>query len=919
MPPDQTVLDPTQPPAAVPPTVAGRQPGASNPDGTTDRPSDADPARTTGGDFTPSMAGDPGAATGSFDPAAAPPPSGPVTLRKRPLPTVPGYAIHGVLGRGGMGVVYRATQEGLGRQVALKMVLSGGHASAAQLERFGAEARAVAHVRHPNIVQIYDIGEHDGLPYFSLEMCPGGSLDKLLHHEPQAPEKAAALLEKLARGMFAAHSANIIHRDLKPANVLLDEHGEPKITDFGLAKELGGADGNTRTGSILGTPSYMAPEQARGDTKGTGPAADQYSLGATLYDLLTGRPPFQGTSVMETLEAVRTREPVSPRELQPGLPRDLETITLKALAKDADKRYPTCGALADDLRAFLEGRPISARPVGGVEKAWRWAKRNPGVATPSAVAAVLLLATAALGTTFAVVFDQQKREAVTLAGDLQVSLVAEQAAKQVAEVKQKEADGANALTQSALQKVGVDAPAELRRSLYGGRGRLAVLDLIGGVLAGQLDPANSAKLPDRARFQYHDALGRLLNERDGAAAAEPELVKALALAETLATTDAVTPGRARATLARSLFTLANVDESLGRLKTSDERLARAEAVIRDTIADPACGDVPLADRRLILAEVLGAAADRQRSGGYFAKSLVQREEQVTELAAVVDDPAAAADSRRRAGPARAEAVRQRGRVKAKLGQDPAAEADFKEAVRQFAALDADARKARRPDDRLTRGHAAAVGDLADFLLVRDRLAEAAGPHLTLVALNRQLVNDPEVVAQRRRLADAYYQAGTLGLRKNGVASSLPFYRPGWDIMKEVAAATPGGPNRRLADLSVAYFAARCGDHAAAVKVVPWLVAGVSDPNNQAEYRRRAAEVYSLAAGAAAAKDPATAAAYRDRAFGHLDWMLGKPVAWADPVRLRTDPDYEPIRADPRFAACVARAEANQAARAAAGK
>src|SRR5215212_6997240 len=216
-----------------------------------------------------------------------------------------------------MAVVYKAVQLGLNRTVPPKMILAGGHASPTQLGRFQAEARAVAAVRHPNIVQIYEIGEHDGLPYFSLEYCPGGSLDAKVHQEPQPPRKAAELLEQMARAMKAAHDAGVIHRDIKPGNVLLDEKGTPKITDFGLAREQDEDAGNTKTGSILGTPSYMAPEQALGKTKEVGPHSDQYSLGATLYDLLTGRPPFKGTSVMETLEQVRTREPVPPAQLQP--------------------------------------------------------------------------------------------------------------------------------------------------------------------------------------------------------------------------------------------------------------------------------------------------------------------------------------------------------------------------------------------------------------------------------------------------------------------------------------------------------------------------------------------------------------------------------------------------------------------------
>ncbi len=936
MSPDRTVLDPVAPPepAARRPdrttdgpgpvaTVGERQPGASNSDFTTDIPSPesqvaamiADPLGTVGGDYTPSVSDDPAAATGTFDPAAAPQSSGPKSLSKRPLPTVPGYVIHGILGRGGMGVVYRATQVGRGRQVALQRVLAAGHASAAQLERFAVEARAVAHVRHPNIIQIYEIGEHDGLPYFSLELCTGGSLDRLLNHEPQPPAKAAAILEKLARAMGAAHAANIIHRDLKPANILLDEHGQPKVTDFGLARELDAADGNTVTGSILGTPSYMAPEQARGETRRVGAAADQYSLGATLYDLLTGRPPFQGTSVMETLEQVRNRDPLSPRELQPGLPKDIETICLKALAKEPEKRYPTCDALADDLTAFLAGRPISARPVGAPEKAWRWAKRNPGVAISSAVAAVLLLATATLGTTFAVVFDKQKREAVALADNLKVSLDAEQAAKQVAEAKTREADASNTLTQSALQKVGFDAPAELRKSLYGGKGRLSMLELLGGVLAGQLDPANSRRLPERARLQYHAALGELLAEREGAKVAEAEFRTALALAEPIAAAaDPADKGRANATVGQILFKLAQVVSAQGRLGDGDALLAQAEAVIRAVVADPASADVPLADRRLNLAAVLGVAADRKRAAGYFPPALAVRDEQVAVLTAVTDDATAPADSRKRAAPRLADARRERGRTQAKLGNDPAAEADFTAAVKLYEGLDAQTRTDRRPDDALRKEYARAARDLGDFLLMRDRLADAAPAHLLDLKLNKELAYDTEVMAQRQQLAQAYYRAGVLGEKKNGAGKGLGFFRSGLEVVREVADAAPANTvGRARALVQVGLFAARCGDHAAAVKDMPALLAGIKNVNAQANLRLDVASVYAVASGAT---DGETAKTYRAEAFAHLDWMLAPPVELADPVRLRTDPDFDAIKADPRFAAAVAKAAANGKSRAA---
>jgi serine/threonine-protein kinase len=303
---------------------------------------------------------------------------------------VPGYEILSELGRGGMGVVYKARQVQLNRLVALKMILAGGHASAADLARFRREAEAVARLQHPHIVQIHEVGEAEGRPFFSLEYVAGGSLADKLDGTPLPPRQAAELIETLARAVQAAHERVIIHRDLKPANVLLTADGTPKLTDFGLAKRLDQEKGQTQSGAIVGTPSYMAPEQARGGSKAIGPAADLYALGALLYELLTGRPPFRAATAMDTIFQVLTEEPVPPCQLQSKVPRDLQTIALKCLAKEPGRRYLTAGELAADLRRWLGGEPIRARPVGRVERGLKWVRRRPAQAALLAV--VLLVA-----------------------------------------------------------------------------------------------------------------------------------------------------------------------------------------------------------------------------------------------------------------------------------------------------------------------------------------------------------------------------------------------------------------------------------------------------------------------------------------------------------------------------------------------
>jgi serine/threonine-protein kinase len=311
------------------------------------------------------------------------------------LPQVPGYEVQGELGRGGMGIVYLAWHTRLNRPVALKMLLAGAYAEPADRERLQREAQAVAALSHPNIVQVYDVGEVDGRPYFTMELVEGGDLAGHINGVPQPARRAAALVAALADAVHGAHQGGIVHRDLKPGNILLTRDGTPKVTDFGLAKHLAGNGGLTLSGVPVGTPSYMAPEQARGEKKAMGPATDVYALGAILYELLTGRPPFHAESPTATLQQVVTDDPVTPARLNPQVPRDLTTICLKCLSKQPQRRYASAAALAEDLRRFLRGEPIAARRAGRLERLARWARRRPAAAALLAVA--MLVATSVLG------------------------------------------------------------------------------------------------------------------------------------------------------------------------------------------------------------------------------------------------------------------------------------------------------------------------------------------------------------------------------------------------------------------------------------------------------------------------------------------------------------------------------------------
>lgn len=376
-----------------------------------------------------------------------------------------GYELLEEIARGGMGVVYKARQTRLDRVVAVKMILAGEFASADGVRRFMIEAQAAANLDHPHIVPIFEVGECAGRHFYSMGYVEGESLARKVTRGPLPSREAAELVRKVALAIDYAHRRGLIHRDIKPQNVLLDSTGEPRVTDFGLAKRVQNDSELTSTGQILGTPSYMPPEQARGDVSAIGTLADVYSLGALLYCLLTGRPPFQTSSVMETLKQVLEADPVPPRQLNPHIPRDLETIVLKCLEKSPVRRFGTARMLAEEIDRFLNGQPIHARPVGRPERAWRWCRRNPIVALTSSVATTLLLAVATVSTVAYFREADLRQEVQAKERATSNALMAESTAKRAA-LRASTAERAAsqiATTQAGLAKA---KSHELARTLY---------------------------------------------------------------------------------------------------------------------------------------------------------------------------------------------------------------------------------------------------------------------------------------------------------------------------------------------------------------------------------------------------------------------------------------------------------------------
>ncbi len=792
-------------------------------------------------------------------------------------PRVAGYEILGELGSGGMGIVYKARQERLDRFVALKMIRAGAGARPEDLVRFETEAKAVAAIEHSNIIKIFDIGEQDGLPYFSLEYLSGGSLANKIGGKPQTVDEAARIVEVLANAMHVAHRHKVIHRDLKPANVLLAADGTLKITDFGLVKRLESDSGQTRSGSILGTPSYMAPEQARGENQNVGPAADQYALGAILYELLTGRPPFQGTSVIETLDMVRSKEPVAPSQLQPKTPRDLETICLKCLEKDIARRYLDVLALAEDLRRFRAGETILARPVSDAERFWRWCRRNRTVASLSG-AVVLLLLIVTLGSAIA---------AVTL-----------RRANAVAERNLAFARGANELSRDA-----VDAAVELivlltrtlrdvpaienvrEQTLDRATARLAaavkaMTDLRRDV---EWDPKDE-ETNWRSLARAYQAWALVSLSRTKFAEAMEQYRQAEEIIARLAAADPNDLAK-QVNLLKIQRELGSISiDRLGDTEGGQRYLRKAVEISRACLAKKPDDDGYKSE----LANSLGKLAGSEMVLGHLEKA----SELYREAIAVRESfsPAKANDS---------EARRELAGLYAELATLTVKLGDLVEAQKLFdrCAAIREQMAAEKPD------FWPAQNDLAlsynnqgsmRFPLGKDPKAARLFHRKALDVFRNRAMLDPADIENKHSLGLTLYYEATCALRSGDKDGAAAGYGECLKIFKELDTE----PTARLPKAELMLALARCGDHAGAATIAEALVA--KPPKDEAIYVQAACG-FALAFGAArtaGSSDAALVQRYIDRALECL--RAAKDRGWADVVGLETDTDLEPIRKDPAF-------------------
>ena len=810
----------------------------------------------------------------------------------RPMPHVSGYEILGELGRGGMGVVYKARQKKLNRLVALKMVLSGGHASPDALARFLVEAQAVAALQHPNIVQIYEVGEHDSLPHFSLEFVDGAPLDRALAGKPQKPVDAARLVETLSRAMHFAHAHSILHRDLKPANVLLTSDGVPKITDFGLAKKLEGDSSQTKDGSIMGTPSYMAPEQARGELKNLGPSADIYSLGAMLYEMLVGRPPFLGTTPFETILQVIKEEPVPPSRLIGKLPPDVETICLKCLQKEPAKRYATAELLAEDCRRFVAGEPILSRPISPAERAWRWCRRNPRVAGLLATVAGLLVVVTVTSTVSALTIAQERNLKEIQRKDAVDARVAAETARQQADENAKIATKQAGLSLNTMQVLIDKVQTQLDEAP---RTQQIKRDLLETAMEGLKKVAKEAEGStsiETTMLGAHMQMAKMFKQLGDTEDAMNEYEKSLTIARRRAEENPDNDA-SQSNLVVVLNQVGDMRQELKRDVDAALLCYREALQICETLsAKPPSTAGARSPSKLLdkLAEANKNVALTLLKQGKPGESLPLLEKVVSlrnELVAMEPDTQA---FRRTL----AQAHNILGEVSFLTGDKAAALTHYDECITQREKL-----LANDPEDiDGTFELAESCGNYGDVLI---RLGDNDGAKTffdrALTGFHGLMAFDDQKIIFKVMAGLSAYRMGVLARRVGDTADANRHFAESLALREAIAALDPSNDARRM-ELMLAL--ARCGEHVRAVELAESVRAGSKDPELLCEVAR----CYAQCSAGLRDTDASQSVAYADAAIAALSEAIDD--GYTDRVAFNTDPDLDPIRDLPGYRALSVR-------------
>lgn len=730
---------------------------------------------------------------------------------KNPPRQIGEYYIHNELGRGAMGVVFLATHLRLNRKVAIKMILAGGVEGTFEHERFVKEAQAVAALQHPNIVQLHEISEYEGLPYIVIEYVQGMSLQQYVRQQTLEPKLAAKLTVKIARAMQLAHGKGILHRDIKPANILLTENQEPKVSDFGLAKKLGDTDTtSTRTGTILGSPSYMPPEQAEGRVSDIVAASDQYSIGATLYEMLTGRPPFVAPNVMETILQVSKRDPLPLRQLQPDVPIDLETICLKTLSKQPAGRYDSCEELAKDLERFLANEPILARPISSWEKSIRWCKRNPAIAGLSFTALGLLLAITLSSLGFSWTLAMKNDELTELSGsllsknvELTESREAEKASAELAKKNERMATERADVAVKTIQILVKDVQEQLRDQPAQQELRRRILETARDKLISLPDlPPSSDDQRELSMLALQQLLYTLEFELGHPERASGFIKKAVEIAESRV--------KKREGSDASRFNLAVILESIGRNhETADRNLTKAyefrersSQVLEDILSHPkatSSGEGLLPRTQVLLANAestMQLATMNIRFGKpAVGLALFKKAFEYCEMAAAEVDSDPMLSSQPEARKAALRASAQYNRVRAQIGMamfQVRVTDDPKKALQELIQLHASLESMSGGSPALNDLKAGLLGIVVDAELMLDAQSETSVSRVdTCLQMSDELVKRDPARAEYQRLHSLnHYRKGVLLERLGKKEESKIAFEECYRIRKALQAGAP---------------------------------------------------------------------------------------------------------------------------------